>query len=156
MLPSLTALYHCNNGAHDVRDEWENSFMDIYILVYGNCNKYLSQSVIFHWICMNEYTKATCIAMNQYQRCLDIVSFLHGTFSSNVWNWNFKLSKNQLNHSKLFYLCAERRTSRECVSVMAARHRYLFLRYALLNQTTLNMQNNRYVTWYTFTFPLIP
>ena len=25
-------------------DEWENSFMDIYILVYGNCNKYVSQS----------------------------------------------------------------------------------------------------------------
>ena len=78
-----------------------------------------------------------------------------GAFSSNVWNWNFKLSKNQLNHSILFYLCAERRTSRECVCLMAARHRYLFLRYTLLNQTTLNMQNNRYVTWYTFTFPLI-
>ena len=38
---------------------------------------------------------------------------------------------------------------------MAARHRYLFLRYALLNKTTLNMQNNRYVTWYTFTFDTI-
>ena len=81
---------------------------------------------------------------------------LIGAFSSNVWNWTYKLSKNQLNHSILFYLCAERRTSRECVCLMAARHRYLFLRYALLNQTTLNMQNNRYVTWYTFTFPLIP
>ena len=79
-----------------------------------------------------------------------------GTFSSNVWNWNFKLSKNQLNHSIFFYLCAERRIFRECVCLMAARHRYLFLRYALLNQTTLNMQNNRYVTRYTFTFPLIP
>ena len=79
-----------------------------------------------------------------------------GAFSSNVWNWNFKLSKNQLNHSIFFYLCAERRIFLECVCLMAARHRYLFLRYALLNQTTLNMQNNSYVTRYTFTFLLIP
>ena len=89
-------------------------------------------------------------------RTREINNGIKGAFSSNVWNWNFKLSKNQLNHSILFYFCAERRTSRECVCLMAARHRYLFLRYALLNQTTLNMQNNRYVTWYTFTFPLIP
>ena len=51
-----------------------------------------------------------------------------GAFSSNVWNWNFKLSKNQLNHSILFYLFSERITSRECVCLMVARHRYLFLR----------------------------
>ena len=85
-----------------------------------------------------------------------VQSLFIGAFSSNVWNCNFKLSKNQLNHSILLYLCTERRTSRECVCLMAARHRYLFLRYALLNQTTLKMQNNRYVTWYTFTFSLIP
>ena len=94
------------------------------------------------------YRSLTCHCLFQMQPI--------GAFSSNVWNCNFKLSKNQLNHSILFYLFAEIRTYRECVCLMAARHRYLFLRYALLNQTTLNMQNNRYVTWYTFTFPLIP